>query len=82
MGIDVTKLSSAVTKHGIRAKLDPQSVRCWQDKKMVLLPEGMKGSTCNAALELNGIWNTKSQSGLSLLCTDIEIIPTIAEYPF
>ena len=82
VGIDVTKLYAAITAHGIRAKLDPQSVRCWQDQKVVPLPEGLKGSTCNALLELNGIWNTKSQSGLSLMCKDIEIIPTIAEYPF
>ena len=82
VGIYVTKLSSAITTHGIRTKLDPQSVRCWQANNVVPLPEGLKGSTCNTVLELNGIWNTKSQSGLNLMCKDIEIIPTIAEYPF
>ena len=63
VGIDVTKLSSAVTKHGIRAKLDPQSVRCWQDKKVVPLPEGLKGSACNAALELNGTGTPRARAG-------------------
>ena len=78
VGVDRTKLSSAITTHGIRSKLDPQSVRCWQDKKVVPLPDGLKGNTCNAVLGLHGIWNTKSQSGLNLMCKDIEIIPTIA----
>ena len=33
--VDITKLSSTITTHEIRAKLDPQSAGCWQDRKMV-----------------------------------------------
>ena len=80
--IDPVKLLSAITAHGIRAKMDPIGVRCWQDKQLVPLPASLKGSTCNAVLEVHGVWSTKSQSGLSLQCKDLEIIPTVAEYPF
>ena len=64
--IDPVKLLSATTAHGIRAKLDPTGVRCWQDKQLVPLPASLKGSTCNAVLEVHGVWSTKSQS-LSLI---------------
>ena len=80
--IDPVKLLSAITTHGIRAKMDPIGVRCWQDKQLVPLPVSLKGSTCNAVLEVHGVWSTKNQSGLSLHCKDLEIIPTVAEYPF
>ena len=79
--IDPAKLSSATNTHGIRAKMDPQSVRCWHERGLVPLPGNMLGATCNAILEVHGIWNTKNQSGLSLACKDIEIIPTQTEYP-
>ena len=80
--VDPVKLLSAITTHGIRAKMDPTGVRVWQDKQLVPLPASLKGSTCNAVLEVHGVWSTKTQSGLSLHCKDIEIIPTVAEYPF
>ena len=80
--VDPVKLSSAITTHGIRAKLDPSGVRCWRDKQLVPLPDNLKGNTCNAVLEVHGIWSTKNQSGLSLQCRDIELIPMVAEYPF
>ena len=68
--------------HGIRAKMDPQSVRCWQERELVPHPDSMRGAACNAILEDHGSWNTKNYSGLSLACKDIKIIPTQAEYPF
>ena len=80
--LDPLKLSSAITAHGIRAKLDPTGVRCWQEKQLVPLPDNLRGATCNAVLEVYGIWSTKNQSGLSLQCKDIDIIPTVAAYPF
>ena len=80
--VDPVKLSSAITAHGIRATLDPIGVRCWQEKQLVPLPGNLKGTTCNAVLELYGIWSTKTQSGLSRQCRDIELIPMVAEYPF
>ena len=80
--VDLVKLLSAITTHGIRAKMDPTGVRVWQDKQLVPLPASLKGSTCNSVLEVHGVWSTKTQSGLSLHCKDIEIIPTVAEYPF
>ena len=80
--VDPVKLASAITTHGIRAKLDPYGVLCWQEKQFVPRPNNLKGATCNAVLELYGIWSTNNQSGLSLQCRDIEIIPTAVEYPF
>ena len=80
--VDPVKLSSAITTHCIRANLDPIGVRCWQDKQLVPLPDNLNGNTCNAILEVHGVWSTKHQSGLSLQCKDIEVIPTVAEYPF
>ena len=68
--------------HGIIAKLDLAAVRCWQDKQLVPPPDNLKGNTCNAVLEVHGIWSTKNQSGLCLQCMDIEVIPAVAEYPF
>ena len=80
--VDPVKLSSAITSHGIRAKLDPTGVRCWQEKQLVPLPDNLKCATCNAVLEVYGIWSTKNQIGLNLQCNDIKIISTVAEYFF
>ena len=76
--VDPLKLSSTITTHGIKAKLDPTGVRCWHDKQLVPLPDNLKGNTCNAVLEVHGIWSTKNQSGLNLQCKDIEVIPAVA----
>ena len=80
--VDPVKLSSAITSHGIRAKLDPSGMRCWREKQLVPLPGNTSGNTCNAVLEVHGVWSTKNQSGLNLQCKDIELIPMVAEYPF
>ena len=80
--LDPVKLSSAITTHGIRAKLDTIGVMCWHDKQLVPLPDNLNGDTCNTILEVHGIWSTNNQSGFSLQRRDIEIIPMVAEYPF
>ena len=74
--VDPMKPSSTITTHGIKAKLDPLGVRCWRGKQMVPLPDSLTGETCNAILEVYGIWSTNNQHGLSLQCRDLEIIPT------
>ena len=51
-GIDPVKLLSANTAHGIKAKMDPIGVRCWQNKQLVPLPGNLKGNTCNTILEV------------------------------
>ena len=81
--IDGTKvLCSALTPHGLKAKINKDTVRCWEDKKCVPLPGGLKDKACNAIIQWTGTWTTKNQRGLCLKVTDVEIMEQEIEYPF
>ena len=81
--IDGTKaLCSALTHNGLKAKINKNTVRCWEDKKRAPLPGDLKDKACNALIQWTGTWATKSQQGLCLKVTDVEIMEQEAEYPF
>ena len=80
--IDSDKLSSNISKYGLRAKICMDTVRAWEGKKRTQLPDTLKDQTANVLLLLTGIWNSKRQSGLSLNVTDIEFIDKPIESPF
>ena len=80
--IDSDKLSSNISKYGLRAKICMDTVRAWEGKKRAQLPDTLKDQSANVLLLLTGIWNSKRQSGLSLNVTDIEFIDKPVESPF
>ena len=81
--IDGTKvLCSALTAHGLKAKINKDTVRCWEDKKRASLPGDLKDKACNAMIQWTGTWATKNQQGLCLKVTDVEIMEQEIEYPF
>ena len=75
-------LCSAITANGLRVKINKDTVRCWEDKKRAPLPGDLKDKACNALIQWTGTWATKSQQGLCLKVTDVEIMEQEAEYPF
>ena len=81
--IDGTKaLRSALTHNGLKAKINKNTVRCWEDKKRAPLPGDLKDKACNALIQWTGTWATKSQQGLCLKVTEVEIMEQEVEYPF
>ena len=81
--MDGTKvLCSALTPHGLKAKINKDTVRCWEDKKRASLPGDLKDKACNAIIQWTGTWTTKNQRGLCLKVTDVEIMEQEIEYPF
>ena len=81
--IDGTKvLCSALTPNGLKAKINKDTVRCWEDKKRAPLPGDLKDKACNALIQWTGAWATKNQQGLCLKVTDVEIMEQEIEYPF
>ena len=75
-------LCSALTPNGLKVKINKETVRCWEDRKQVPLPDNLKDKACNAIIQWSGIWETKSQRGLCLKATDIEVMDQQIEYPF
>ena len=75
-------LRSALTPNGLKVKINKDTVRCWEDKKCVPLPENLRGKACNALIQWTGTWETKNQRGLCLKATDIEVMEQDIEYPF
>ena len=73
---------SALTVNGLKVKINKDSVRCWEDRKRVPLPENLKDKACNAIIQWTGTWETKNQRGLCLKATDIELMEQEIEYPF
>ena len=75
-------LCSALTPNGLKVKINKDTVRCWEDKKRAPLPGELKDKACNAIIQWTGTWETKSQQGLCLKVTDVEIMEQEIEYPF
>ena len=75
-------MCSALTPNGLKVKINKDTVRCWEDKKRAQLPGELKDKACNAIIQWTGTWETKSQQGLCLKVTDVEIMEQEIEYPF
>ena len=75
-------LCSALTPNGLKVKINKETVRCWEDRKRIPLPDNLKDKACNAIIQWSGTWETKNQRGLCLKATDIEVMDQEIEYPF
>ena len=74
-------LCSALTPNGLKVKIDKNTVRCWENKKLVPLPEVLKDKACNAIIQWTGTWETKNQWGLCFRVTDLEVMEQEVGYP-
>jgi len=79
-------LCSCIKDDGyIRVKLDNDSVRIFDTNHVITpQPTQWKGVTIHALLEIRGHWKSRSGTGISVLCTDIQITlePAPAMSPF
>ena len=57
-------------------------MRVWENKKRAPLPEDLKDKARNAIIQWAGQWETKSQRGLCLRVTDLEVVEQEIECPF
>ena len=75
--LDERKLISAIKEGGrLRAKIDMDAVRVWnQDKSPGEMPLVLKDTHVSAAIQCNGTWSSKTQTGLVLAVTDLLIVP-------
>ena len=65
-----------------KVKIKKERIRCWEDKKRAPLPGDIKDKACNVIIQWTGTWATKTQQGLCLKATDIELMEQTCEYPF
>jgi hypothetical protein len=73
--IDVHMLSSVLQDGTIKAKITTSSVRVYgEDERLSQLPEQLRDTTVNAVLLVKGVWKSKTQSGLSIEVTDLQIL--------
>ena len=78
----VQALCSALTPNGLKAKLGKATVRCWEDNKLTTLLETLNDKNCQAVIRLTGCWETKTQRGLCVRVTDLQVIAQEIESPF
>ena len=75
-GIDDFSLVSAVKAAGVRAKLQKNDVRIYDESgSTTSAPAVWRGARVNAALTAQGTWKTRSSSGISLVCTALQLLP-------
>ena len=75
--LNLDRCMSAVKPDGaIRSKLVLDEVRLFDSNhtRMDKAPLSWRGAVVNAKLEIRGTWKTRTGSGLSLLCTDVQFM--------
>ena len=85
LGLGNTLCSCIKDDGHIRVKLDNDSVRIFDTNHVITpQPTQWKGVTIHALLEIRGHWKSRSGTGISVLCTDIQITlePAPAMSPF
>ena len=82
--VDPKKLNSCVKDGTVKAKITMASVNLYDaSKNQVEQPQWWKGCTVNAVVQMRGKWSSKTQSGLSLEVTDMQILENEApQCPF
>ena len=75
-------LCSALTPNGLKVNIDKAMVRCWEDNKLTTLPEALKDKNCQAVIRWTGCWETKTQRGLCVRVTDLQVMEQEIECPF
>ena len=75
--IDQKKLNSCIKDGTIKAKITLDSVHVYDAiKNTIEHPQKWRGCLVNAIIVMRGKWSSKTQSGLSLELTDIQIMDT------
>ena len=60
--IDTTKaLCNALTLNGLKVKINKKTVRRWENKQRVPVPENLKDKACNAINHWTGMRGTRNQ---------------------
>ena len=83
--VDSKKLTSCIKEGTVKAKVTLDTVNIFDlEKNRVKPPAQWKGQCVNAVLQMRGLWNSKTQSGLSLEVTDIQLVETakVPQCPF
>ena len=82
--IDSNKRMSCVKDGTVKVKLNTADVHVYNvEKQLIDHPQKWKGSLVNAQIVLRGAWASKTMSGLSLDCTDLQILDVLqATCPF
>jgi hypothetical protein len=75
---EVGLTNSCVKDEVVKAKISMDKVRVWdQCNHRIEAPEQWRGHECNVVFHLRGKWETKSQSGLCLEVTDIQLLARV-----
>ena len=78
--VDPKKLNSCIKDNTVKAKMTMESVSVWNAAKDPLAhPQQWKGCCVNAVIQMRGMWSSKTQSGLSLELTDIQLLDKAVE---
>ena len=78
--IDTKKLISAIKDGTIKAKLNLPTVRVYDTEKNVTQqPDKWRDCVVNAVILIKGKWTSKTQSGLSMEVTDLQILDHIKQ---
>ncbi len=74
-GIDPTRLGSSMKDGTVRSKIMMPTVRVYDsDKNLVGHPAKWKGCVVNAVIVVKGKWATRTQTGLCMEVTDLQVL--------
>ena len=69
----VQGICSVIREDSVRCKIDVDELRFWdQDNVRTPAPDTLKGATVQAYMEIRGTWKSRTGTGLSVVCTDIQ----------
>ena len=78
--VDPKKLISCVKDGTIKAKITMAGVNLYDaEKNPIDQPQRWKGCCVNAVVQMRGMWSSKTQSGLSLEVTDVQILEHVPQ---
>ena len=77
--VDLKKLNSCIKDGAVKAKLTMAEVNVYDaSKNPAEHPQQWRGCRVNAVVQMRGMWSSKTQSGLSLELTDIQVLDKAA----
>ena len=81
---DSKKLISCVKDGTVKAKITMAGVNFYDAAKNPIdPPQRLKGCCVNVVIQMRGMWSSKTQSGLSLEVTDVQVLEHVPQkFPF
>ena len=77
--VDAKKLNSCIKDGAVKVKMTMAEVNVYDaSKNPAEHPQQWKGCRVNAVVQMRGMWSSKTQSGLSLELTDIQVLDKAA----